>query len=589
MIYEISSSLPSFKKLILKAGMNILVADKTADSSDRHSRNGAGKSSLVDIVRFLLGGSAEKDSIFRGQALASHSFRMEFDLSGGRAEVRRSGQSANKVFVSATPDRCWPDSVVSQITTVDSEISVADWKRVLTHCMFDMDDLDSDSSEHEDAYRPSSGSLVPYYVRRQRDGGFDSPVKHTNMQQPHDSQAALMLLLGLDWTIASQWKAVRDKEKNLKSLKRAVTAGAFSDLVGTTAELRTELAVSEQAAESLRRSINDFNLLPQYRELEAEADHVTSLISLLTDHNLIDRQILIELQNSLDQEFLPSVPDLRRLYSEAGVVLANHVLRRFEDVRAFHESVVANRREHFSLEIAKVSRRLDERDAEIASLSARQSQIMSILRASGALDQLQRLQSELASIVAKIDQLRFRFEAAERLESGKTELEVERGNLLLRLQQEFRDRQSAVGHAIVVFQEVSNSLYEQAGSLKLSESLNGPQFELSIPNAKSKGISNMQVFCFDMMIMRLSSERGLGPGFLIHDSHLFDGVDERQIARALVLGSRYAAELGFQYIVTMNTDDIPTEFPEEFDVDRYLVPVTLTDATVDGGLFGIRF
>ncbi len=43
----------------------------------------------------------------------------------------------------------------------------------------------------------------------------------------------------------------------------------------------------------------------------------------------------------------------------------------------------------------------------------------------------------------------------------------------------------------------------------------------------------MQIFSFDMMLIVLCQKRGIGPGYLIHDSHLFDGMDTRQIAKAL--------------------------------------------------------
>jgi len=80
----------------------------------------------------------------------------------------------------------------------------------------------------------------------------------------------------------------------------------------------------------------------------------------------------------------------------------------------------------------------------------------------------------------------------------------------------------------------------------------------------------------------------MGPGFLVHDSHLFDGVDTRQIGRALAVGGRLAEEIGFQYLVTLNSD-VLSEIPESFKLDDYLLPQRLTDATLDGGLFGMRF
>lgn len=87
----------------------------------------------------------------------------------------------------------------------------------------------------------------------------------------------------------------------------------------------------------------------------------------------------------------------------------------------------------------------------------------------------------------------------------------------------------------------------------------------------------------------MCAKRQIRPGFLIHDSHLFDGVDGRQVISALRLGAQISQELGFQYIVTMNEDDAFKETIEGFDLNDYVLQTRLADAAKDGGLFGIRF
>jgi uncharacterized protein YydD (DUF2326 family) len=143
--------------------------------------------------------------------------------------------------------------------------------------------------------------------------------------------------------------------------------------------------------------------------------------------------------------------------------------------------------------------------------------------------------------------------------------------------------------AILAFEETSRQLYESAGSMTVEETSNGPVFQFPMQGSRSKGIKNMQIFCFDLMLMRLCAKRGIGPGFLIHDSHLFDGVDGRQVTSALKVGAKTAQELGFQYIVTMNEDDAFKEKVDGFDLQDHVLPVVLTDAKEDGGLFGFRF
>ena len=100
----------------------------------------------------------------------------------------------------------------------------------------------------------------------------------------------------------------------------------------------------------------------------------------------------------------------------------------------------------------------------------------------------------------------------------------------------------------------------------------------------------MQIFSFDMMLMELMARRKMGPGFLIHDSAVFDGVDGRQVGRALELGRKQALEHGFQYIVTLNEDTLQQAQREaHVDLSGCVLPVALTDESETGGLFGFRF
>src|SRR5690606_22298138 len=119
--------------------------------------------------------------------------------------------------------------------------------------------------------------------------------------------------------------------------------------------------------------------------------------------------------------------------------------------------------------------------------------------------------------------------------------------------------------------------------LFLEDTKNGPEWRVVEQSARSQGVNSMLIFAFDMTLVALMSRR-VGPQVLIHDSHLYDGVDVRQRASALTVGAERAARLGFQYIVTMNSDEIPPQF----DPFPYRLEVSLTDADETGGLFGFR-
>lgn len=98
----------------------------------------------------------------------------------------------------------------------------------------------------------------------------------------------------------------------------------------------------------------------------------------------------------------------------------------------------------------------------------------------------------------------------------------------------------------------------------------------------------MKVFKYNITPYHLKTGKYVFFKFLIHDNTIFNGVDERQIAKALELAAREAASTGFQYIVTLNSDQVPYgEFEEGFEEEfENAVVLKLTDATEDGGLLG---
>ena len=573
MIQNIFSSLASFKALEFKPGLNVLVAQKELGATDKQTRNRAGKTSLVETIHFLTGSNAEKDSLFRSTALEEKSIGMVFDVGGEAVTVKRSGKQKAEIHIEG-----------ADFLNGKTQLSNSEWVELLGEKMFGLSALPAG-----DGRAPTFRSLLAYFVRRQLSGAFTTPEKQATMQQAGDYQVALLFLLGLDWKIASDWQKVRDREKTLAELKKAAGAGAFGSIIGKASDLRTQVTVSEAALKEMQAHLADFRVLPEYAQMEAEADKLTRRINELSNGNVIDIAAIRDLEQAMTSEAPPPLDELQRIYAEAGVILPGLAVKRYDEVRSFHESVVRNRRDYLAEELKAAKLRVETREQEKQGLVARRAEIMTVLKTHGALDQFSKLQAAAARKEAEAESLRQRFEAAEQLERTKNELKIERNRLTLRLRRDFAEQKERLSEAILAFEETSKRLYESAGSMTVEETDNGPLFQFPMQGSRSKGIKNMQIFCFDMMLMRLCAKRGIGPGFLVHDSHLFDGVDGRQVVSALKVGAETASELGFQYIVTMNEDDAFKERIEGFDLKTYVLPVVLTDASEDGGLFGFRF
>ena len=571
MIHNVASSLASFKTLHFKPGLNVLIAKKESGASDRQTRNRAGKSSLIEIVHFLTGANVEKASIFRSEVLLNESFSMVCDVGAKRLRITRSGHRRSRIHIEEMGS-----------ANGMSSLSNSDWISFIGEEMFGLNQI-----VEADRRVPTFRSLFAYFARRQ--GAFATPEKQATMQQIGDYQVALLFMLGLDWRIASDWQNVREREKTIVELKRAAGAGAFGALIGKASDLRTKLAVAIDRLEGLRARLGAFRVLPEYAELESLADQLTRTLNEMSNGNVIDLATIRDVERAIESEVPPGIEKLEAIYAEAGLTLPNMALRRYEAVRRFHESVIRNRRDYLAGELDAAKQRVAGREREKGRLDERRAGVMELLRSHGALNQFSQLQGEAARLESEVESLRHRFEAAEQIEGIKNELEIERNRLALRLRRDFAEQEERLSEAIIAFERTSKRLYESAGSMNVDDTNNGPVFQFPMQGSRSKGIKNMQIFCFDMMLMRLCRRRGTGPSFLIHDSHLFDGVDGRQLVSALKVGAETAQELGFQYIVTLNEDDGFKETVPDFNLADHVLSTVLTDAREDGGLFGCRF
>lgn len=538
----------------------------------------------MEIIHFLTGAECPEESIFRFPELINHRFGMEFDIRGSTIKVERSASAPTDFFIEAPDTSGWPVRPEASQRSGEKTLSVKDWTRVLGVLLFN---LDNQKGKAHLPYAPTFRSLFPYFVRR-LPGGFTEPHLHFVQTKPAMWQVGVSYLLGLDWTIPQQWQVVRDEEDEIRKLRAVVGEGDLAEIVGKKALLRTEIASAESTVRKFRERIESFQVLPDFRQYEHRASLLTQQLSDLSDGNTLDEELLADLERAISEETPPPIADLQRAYKEAGIALPDVALRRFEEVRRFHESVISNRKSYLTSEIQVAKQRIESRERQKHALNTERLQIMAILKSHGALDQFSGLQADYGRRTADLELLRKRFTAAEKIEEGLARLKIRRQELLLRLKQDYSEQSATLNRAIVTFEEISSQLYQKPAKFTPTETANGPLFKIEVEGERSPGIGNMQIFCFDMMLMQLASARGMGPGFLVHDSHLFDPVDARQVGTALKLGATMTGEKNFQYIVTLNSDK-QIEEPPEFNLSKYVMPVKLTDATETGGLFGLRF
>ncbi|MFT9380604.1 ABC-three component system protein [Gluconobacter sp. P5B12] len=594
MIRSISSTLPTFKALKFSPGLNILLADVAERSTDRHTRNSAGKTSLVEILHFLLGSEAGKASLFKHEALINHSFTVELLLGGRWVRATRSGASDDKITLSSADAEALGLASLRDVFDSDdtpTTISLDSWKEILGSLWFGLPVHQRDSSLDAKG-APTFRQLVGYFARRRKVGGFSTIEKNSGDQQPSSWQVSLSYLLGLDWRVARKFQNMRDRKKVIDALRKAIKDGDLGHIFGSTAEIRPELARVEDQVEKLRVQVDNFQVHESYRELAAQASALKDRANEITFALAEAKSAVDYITKALEQETPPGYADVERLYAAVGVELPDVALRRFDEVKAFQASVATNRRLYLQKQIDEVVARRDDLSHELKDAADNRTGILQTLEGTGAFEDLIRLQEQFGEQVSRAETLRSKLQHAATLESSKTQLKAEVADLELTLQHSYEQAEGCIKRATVLVDHAITKLYDdRTGNLIIEASRTGPRFRIEIQGGGNKGgIDMMKLFCFDTALLRIAYDRfEPGPRILVHDSHLFDGVDSRQVAQALVYGMTIAEEIGGQYIVALNSDEFDkADRASDVSFKPYVNRVKLTDDET-GGLFGFRF
>jgi uncharacterized protein YydD (DUF2326 family) len=579
MINKIFANKSSFKAVEFTTGCNVILADRTEFSTARDSRNGLGKSTLIEIIHFVLGASAQKNKGLL--VLDGWSFSLNLTLVDQEIVVTRTVDKPAKVIIQGDTSN-W---IIQPRNEDDNKVlKIEDWKKVLGVFIFDL------PIDQERIYSPSFRSLIPYYIRPGKDA-FSNPFEYFGKQPEWQKQVHNTFLLGLAWEDASDWQAIKEQEKildNLKKLKKNNQTGLATRILGSLGELESAKVRAEIQLQRRRTELSSFHVHPQYNELQQEANTLTSEIHEITNENLFNRQLLSFYQSSLEQENEPSQSNIVKLYESVGIELPGLVSRRIDEVENFHRQIIENRRDFLSIEISRLTRNIIDLDALIKQKTERRAMRLEVLQTHGALEEYTRLQELYLETLSSLNDINQCINELRQVERGKSALRIEKEVLRQKTSRDYEERHSQAERAMALFNANSQALYDVPGTLAINVGSNGFQFKVEIDRDRSEGIGKMKIFCYDLMLIQLWSERNPSPKILIHDSTIFDGVDERQVALALQLAARESERLGFKYICTLNSDMIPSiELFPEFNFNSF-VKLRLTDDEY-GNLLGINF
>ncbi|MCF6284841.1 MAG: DUF2326 domain-containing protein, partial [Candidatus Hydrogenedentes bacterium] len=564
MIHSVSANQPSFHTVSFTTGLNVILAERSEVSTEKDTRNGVGKSTLLEIIDFCLGSRPIKGKGLLIAPLGEWAFTLNITLRGHRVNVTRAVASQNRIEIDGSTTG-WPEQPEQDDKTGERVFKAERWRSLLGRVLFDLP-----RTTDQLPYKPSYRSLISYFIRRGI-GAYAEPFRHFPQQNTWDVQLHIAYLLGMNWEYAARWQGLKDQEGAVKALEKAIKTGAMERTLGTIGQLETQRIQLDQQAASAKEALDTFKVHPQYESVQEDANRLTQEIHVLVNQNVSDHRRVARYEESLKEEKPPEALSLEHMYQEAGLVFPESVKRPLQEARTVPHDIVSNRREFLETERRRIRESIEVLDAQIKSLTEQRADVMLVLQTHGALQEMTILQERYVALRGELDRVQARISEMKNLKTTKRDVKAAKAELVGTAERDHEDRRSIWSKAVRLFNEHSQALYRSPGKLIIDVDDTGYKYQVDIERSGSEGIDKMKIFCFDLASLQLQMKSRPGLDFLIHDTLMYDSVDERQRALAFEHAHEVTSAIGGQYICTINSDMVPTDdFSEGFDFHSHV-------------------
>lgn len=583
-ILEIGAADPRFRTITFGAGdrLNLLIAEKTRPAGVGDTRNGTGKTEVANIARYLLGGK-KPARMAKSDALKKFEFYGVFSMAGVKGDLEkvtvRRALNSTKIAVEG-----WSRAPTAELTGKE-------WSALLARYVFRLP---------EDLARPTVGQLFGQFLR----SSF-APTKTHPAEADWETGCRYAFLFGIDASIAAGAGEYARLTQQQKALSQAAKNGALANLKLDVSRLRGRLVSAQRERDEAGALLREFRVEERYSEHQERANAISFEIARLNERDLILQRSLDDLDRAMAEETRASGTDqllrsAEAVYSEIGIAFSDVALRRFEDVQKFHSSVVHNRRMFLENQRAEAAQELTGVRLSRGELDSERASLLRLLDDAVALSTYHESQRSLAILDAEIAGIEDRMEIAQNLENLNVLRDEKAVESRRKMHLEVKEQEPRLDEARRLFSKLTAEIYgnesgsTRSASLDLGVSPKSGAFLVhpKIASDGSSGISSVETWVMDMVTTCMAIKNGLAPGFLFHDSALFDAVDSEQVASCLNIGARLAETHGFQYIVSMNSDALEAALVESgnaFDAKPYLLETRLSDASEDLRLLGFLY
>ncbi len=589
-LVKIFSNKKEFKEIEFNEHFNIIVGKKTKESNDENSKkkdsHNLGKTSLVNLIDFLLLKRMEGENIFKKHSdlFKEHIFYLELLLDSGKyLLIKRSVEKNTKIsfaLLESKLEKIDEEKIVWEHVDLPYEKS----KKILNNIYLNFNVL----KEYD--YR----TYLRMIFLKDKDS-FSKKMKNPYKGSDFEWKSKLLYLFGFDNRIFEEKKKLEEK---LEVLKKE----SPKNITTIIDKKRSEILEFEDNISELEKNIDVYNDYSFDKNVTEET--VKNISNEISRYNQKRYNLSIDIKKistALEEEINAiDLEQLENIFKEVNLYFPEQLKKNYEELIEFNKIIFVEREGALKNKLLKLSEESDEVNQKLEFLNKQREKNINILNENEFYKKKAKEIVELEIQKEKLEKLKIELEELEKkLESitEKTEIENEHNTIVGKLEIEISKDNEIYNDIKKIFQKITKKIFPERNGriiINLNKEKN-PEFDLYLEDKLKKRTSEddggtykgILMACFCLSIASYYSKFNYHK-FLFQDGML-EGGDNRKKKLLIELIKKVCAEYDLQYITTAIEDEInDNEVKKLFDEENIIAKLTDED-NGKGTLFGFQF
>ncbi|MCX6953081.1 MAG: DUF2326 domain-containing protein [Verrucomicrobia bacterium] len=547
------------REILFHAGLNLIV-DQTPSVSGQESGNNVGKTTVLKLIDFCLGGDPK--DIYCDTENKKNEYKLVKDF-----------LVENRVVISLvlTDDLAAPGA---RETLIQRNFPSRKEKiqRINSKDLID-DDFDAALTDllfpGHYPRKPTFRQIISHNIRH-KEASVTNMLRtlHTSTRDV-EYETLYLFLLGCDYTHGDAKQMVRAKidleEKFRRRLQSAQTKSTYE----------TTLALLNGEITELERKRSAFNINPAFEADMEQLNVVRYHISVTTSEIgrlELRRNLITEAQTEMARdESKIDLQQLRMLYAQA-TSLVEGIQKTFDQLHDFHNRMVAEKIRYVASELPSLNIAIERERAHLANLLSQEKELAAAVSKTDSFGELERLVVELNDKFRQKGEYENIIRQLNEVDAKLDEYNAE----LAAIDKEIFSDDFAQGLRKRIykfnqhFSAVSQQLYGEKYALKFeTKEIKGRQlYEFTAFNTNfSSGKKQGEISCFDIAYTLFADDEGIPcMHFLLNDKK------ELMHDNQLLMIARLVEARNIQFVASILEDKLPKELRTEDNIILRLSP-----------------